>query len=112
MLLFHSSHGCHGTVYKHTLLFPTLRVYLQGGECYRFTIERTLLCLEANALSTKPKEREKGKGYKKAHLDVHTFTQQQGGKKTVGECVTWREKKASIEQKSMFPGWKSIKMNF
>lgn len=62
MLLFHSSHGCHGAVYKHTFPFPILHVYLQGGECYRFTIERTLLCLEANALSTKPEEREKGKG--------------------------------------------------
>lgn len=76
MLLLRSSHGCHGTVYKHTFAFPTLRVYLQRGECYRFTIEHTLLCLEANALSTKPKEREKGRGSKKkAHLDVQTFTQ-------------------------------------
>lgn len=79
MLLFHGSHGCHGAVYKHALPFPTLRVYLQGGECYRFTIERTLLCLEANALSTKPKERVKKNALRCTH--IHTLSHISSGKK-------------------------------
>lgn len=62
-----------------------------------------------------PKKERKGKGRKSALrcTHIHTLTHISREKKiTVGECVTWREKKASIEQKSVFPGWKSIKMNF
>ncbi len=95
LLQCQSGSGCHGAVYKHFSLplafLPLKRRGWWGGEDNRFTIEPTLLCLEANALSTELEERGGEKEGEKTHNKNQSESVLRRGK----ERVVLRQKTCS-----------------